>query len=67
MQQARVALTVAVLAISILMAPAGGDAQQPAKVPRSGYLSADASAPASHLVEACRQGLRELATWKDKA
>ena len=60
MQQARVALTVAVLAISILMAPADGDAQQPAKIARIGYLSADDSASASHLVEAFRQGLRDL-------
>ena len=49
-----------VLAVGILTAPLGADAQRPAKVPRIGVLmpvSTDAAAPN---LEAFRQGLRDL-------
>ncbi len=51
------AAAVVVLVPALLAAPLTADAQQPAKVPRVGYLS---PAPGAHLVEAFRQGLRDL-------
>jgi putative ABC transport system substrate-binding protein len=48
------------LAGGLLAAPLAAEAQRPANVPRIGYLSADDPAAASHLVEAFRQGLRNL-------
>jgi putative ABC transport system substrate-binding protein len=43
-----------------LAGPLACEAQAVGKVPQIGYLSADGSTPASHLVEAFRQGLRDL-------
>jgi putative tryptophan/tyrosine transport system substrate-binding protein len=43
----------------LLAAPRSSEAQQPAKVPRIGFLSLNL-APNSHLHEAFRQGLRDL-------
>ena len=48
------------LAVAILEAPLGADAQQPAKVARIGHLGTADRVAAGHLLEAFRQGLREL-------
>ena len=40
--------------------PIGGRAQQPARIPRVGYLFSFIPSQGRHLWEACRQGLREL-------
>jgi len=48
-----------VLAVSLILAPLGGEAQQAAKVARIGFL-ADNPAASPHLLEAFRQGLRDL-------
>jgi putative ABC transport system substrate-binding protein len=52
---------VLVFSILILVSPHRGDAQQPAKIPRIGYVSGtgDPSNPGPY-VEALRQGLRDL-------
>ncbi len=52
---------IVILALGILVAPLAGNAQQPAKVPRVGYLSMQSrSDPTStRLYEAFQQGLRE--------
>ena len=55
-----VAGVIGLLALGIVLWPVRSDAQQPVKVPRIGYLSADGRVAASHLVEAFRQGLRTL-------
>jgi putative ABC transport system substrate-binding protein len=47
-------------ALALLAAPPAVEAQQPAKVPRVGYLFSFTAAEGRHLWEACRQGLREL-------
>ena len=44
----------------LFAAPLAGEAQQPAKPPRIGYLGGGSSSGAQHLLEAFRQGLREL-------
>ena len=60
MRRRRVGL-IAILALGILTAPIAAEAQQSAKVPRIGWLSIASPTPAvSHLMEAFRQGLREL-------
>jgi putative ABC transport system substrate-binding protein len=47
--------------LSLLTTPLAAEAQQSAKVPRIGWLSIASPTPAvSHLMEAFRQGLREL-------
>ncbi len=48
------------LAIGLLAAPPAADAQQPAKVPRRGYLHPEPISARLHLLDAFRQGLREL-------
>ena len=50
-----------IIAFVLLLAGAGAQAQQPAKIPRIGYISGtgDASNPGPY-VEALRQGLRDL-------
>ena len=50
---------IAVLALSLLAAPLGAEAQQAAKIARVGYLSPNL-ATNPHLREAFRQGLRDL-------
>ena len=50
---------VVALALGLLAPPLAADAQQPAKVARVGYLSANLAAN-PHLQEAFRQGLRDL-------
>jgi putative ABC transport system substrate-binding protein len=60
MKRARARLLVALLGLGILIVPVCADAQQSANVRRIGYLSADDPSAASHLVEAFRQGLRDL-------
>jgi putative ABC transport system substrate-binding protein len=47
-----------VLALGVLVAPAAAPAQAPAKTPRIGVLRA--GAPPDHLLEAFREGLRDL-------
>jgi hypothetical protein len=42
------------------------EAQQPAKVPRIGYLSATSPSAISDRTEAFRQGLRGLGYWREK-
>jgi putative ABC transport system substrate-binding protein len=44
----------------LLAAPLAAEAQQAGKVPRVGYLNASSAASATWVVEAFRQGLREL-------
>jgi len=51
---------VALLAIFLLAAPLAAEAQAPTKVPRIGFLSSRSPADNPHLLEAFRQGLREL-------
>ena len=48
------------LALSLLAAQPGAAAQPPAKVPRIGILWQNPLVPTAHLVEAFRQGLRDL-------
>ena len=48
------------LAVFLLAAPLAAEAQAPAKVPRIGFLSVRSLADNTHLLEAFRQGLREL-------
>ena len=48
------------LAVGVLSAPLGADAQRPGKVPRIGYLGYSSAALEPHLVGAFRQGLRDL-------
>ncbi len=55
----RVGLVVA-LALSILSAPLSSAAQQRGKVPRIGFLGGASPSAAAHLVDALRQGLRDL-------
>jgi putative ABC transport system substrate-binding protein len=58
MTASRVALTVT-LGLTLLAAPLGAEAQQPAKVARIGYLTLNLAAN-PHLREAFLQGLRDL-------
>jgi putative ABC transport system substrate-binding protein len=51
---------VGILAGSLLAAPLAAEAQQPAKVPRIGWLSIASREGVSHLLEAFSQGLRDL-------
>ena len=51
---------VAVLAVSLLAAPLAADAQQTGKVPRIGFLSLTSPSDRPSLLDAFRQGLREL-------
>src|SRR2546430_12168689 len=44
---------------SLLAAPLAAETQQPAKIPRIGWLSVNLAA-SPHLIEAFRQGLRDL-------
>jgi putative tryptophan/tyrosine transport system substrate-binding protein len=55
----RTALTV-VLALGLLAAPLTADAQQAGKMPRIGFLRATSPSDSPHLLDAFRQGLREL-------
>ena len=48
------------LALGIFLAPLAADAQQAEKVSRIGYLGAASPSAVPHLVEAFRQGLRDL-------
>ena len=48
------------LGFAMLAALSAAGAQQPAKVPRVGYVFSFTAAEGRHLWEACRQGLREL-------
>jgi putative ABC transport system substrate-binding protein len=48
------------ITLLILAAAFSADAQQPTKVPRIGYLSANSASTNPHRIEAFRQGLREL-------
>jgi ABC-type uncharacterized transport system substrate-binding protein len=50
----------AALTFGLFAATFAADAQQPAKPPRIGYLGGGSSSAARHLLEAFRQGLREL-------
>jgi len=50
----------AIVALGLLAAPLAAGAQQPGKVPRIGFLSADVPAAISDLMEAFQQGLRDL-------
>src|SRR5262249_3326894 len=55
----RIGLTIA-LAVSVVLALHLADAQQTSKISRIGYLSGATPAGSGHLVEAFKQGLREL-------
>jgi len=50
----------ALLGLGALAASFGAHAQQPARLPRVGYLFSFAAPQGEHLWEACREGLREL-------
>ncbi len=56
----RTVLLIVTLALGILAAPLAADAQQPAKVPRIGFLHPEPISAHLHLLDAFRQGLREL-------
>jgi putative tryptophan/tyrosine transport system substrate-binding protein len=51
---------IGVLAVGLLAAPLVTDAQSPLRVPRIGYLEFGTAAPGTPLLEALRQGLRDL-------
>jgi putative ABC transport system substrate-binding protein len=46
--------------VCLLAAPVAAEAQQPAKPSRIGHLNGGSSSAARHLLDALRQGLREL-------
>jgi ABC-type uncharacterized transport system substrate-binding protein len=48
------------LALGVLAAPLGGDAQPPPKIPRIGYLGNTSPSAGARTLESFRQGLREL-------
>ncbi len=48
------------IAGGVLAAPLAAEAQQPSRVPRIGYLEFGTAAPGAPLLEAFRQGLRDL-------
>jgi putative tryptophan/tyrosine transport system substrate-binding protein len=50
----------AMLAGGIVLAPLAAEAQQPAKVPRIGFLTTPSPTAAAYYLEAFREGLREL-------
>ncbi len=50
----------AIVALGLLAAPLAATAQQPAKVPRIGFLSAEVPVAISDVMEAFQQGLRDL-------
>ena len=56
----RAVALIVTLAFGVLAAPLAIDAQPPAKVHRIGYLGSGGGPTSVHLVEAFRQGLREL-------
>ena len=56
----RAVALIVTLALGVLVAPLAADAQQAGKVRRIGSLSAGGAPAVVHLVEAFRQGLREL-------
>ncbi len=56
----RKANVVGIAVLGILVAPLAADAQQPAKVPRVGYLVSSGGATARHFFDAFRDGLRDL-------
>ena len=60
----RAAVPSILVAVVLLAVAVIAEAQQPKKVPRIGYLTV--SFPVDLPVEAFRQGLRELGTWKEK-
>jgi len=49
-----------IVALALLAGPLGATAQQPAKVPRVGYLGSSSPAVDADLIGAFRQGLRDL-------
>jgi len=53
-------LFLASLVLALLAAPLAAAAQPPSKIPRIGYLGADSPSAGAPLLEAFRQGLREL-------
>ena len=55
----RIGLAV-VFALSFVLAPNAGEAQQPNKIPRIGYLTAGSAMSGSTRIEAFRQGLHAL-------
>ena len=56
----RTAALIVALALGVLSAPLPADGQQPGKVPRIGYLSATSPTVATNVLNAFRQGLRDL-------
>jgi putative ABC transport system substrate-binding protein len=56
----RATALIVTLAVGVLASPLDADAQLVKKVPRIGFLSADAAAGSPAAVDAFRQGLREL-------
>ena len=58
---------VSILFVVVLLAvPVSAEAQQPAKVPRIGFLTAGSHSTIGTRIEALRQGLRELGYIEDK-
>ncbi len=53
-------MTAAILVLSLLAAPPAAEAQQPARMPRIGYLGTSSPSREPHYVEAFRQKLRDL-------
>ncbi len=56
----RIAALPCAIALALLAAPPASDAQQPAKIPRIGYLGGTTPSAFPHFLERFRQGLREL-------
>ena len=48
------------LALALVLAPRTGEAQQAPKAPKIGFLAAPTQVAIAHLIDAFRQGLREL-------
>ena len=54
----RALVSLVILALGILIAPPCADAQQPARVPRIGFLWPGSPGTTSHLMQEIQQGLR---------
>jgi len=54
------------VAVVLLALGVTGEAQQPKKVPRIGFLGSTPLSAISSRVEAFSHGLRELGTWRER-
>src|SRR5262249_39266954 len=49
-----------ILTLGLFLAPLAANAQPPATIPRVGFIEATSPGPGRHILDAFRQGLREL-------